>query len=183
MGSYWPISRLERCFLPYSPLAVANGFLERHVQERGIEHMKLQKLVYFTHGWWLAINSSSMRDERPQVWKHGPVFKTLYHTLKDFGHFPIPQPQLRYPSSGIETVGGDNIAPSYIDFVWQRYGHLSSFALSSMTHQPASAWHRVASEYNFQVPADLEIPDEYVREEFLKIYNEEYSRSGEATQP
>jgi len=169
--------------LAYSPLAVANEFLERYAQESGIEHMKLQKLVYFTHGWWLAINRTSLLIERPQVWKHGPVFKTLYHTLKDFGHHPILHPQLRSPASELEMVGGgNNVVPTYIDFVWERYGHYSSFALSSKTHQQGSAWSRVALEYDFQVPADTEIPDDYIIEEFTKIYNEEYSKSGEATE-
>jgi uncharacterized phage-associated protein len=159
---------------------VANGFLERHAHSRGIEHMKLQKLVYFTHGWWLALNQSSLLTERPQVWRHGPVFKTLYHTLKDFGHQPIPRPQLAYPAADLETIGDNNSVRSYVDFVWERYGHLSSFALSSMTHQTGTAWNRLASEYDFKVPADLEIPDDYIREEFRKIHDEEYSRSGEA---
>ena len=175
-----PAFLLEHCFVPFTPLAVANGFLERHAHPRGIEHMKLQKLVYFTHGWWLAINPSSLLTERPQVWRHGPVFKTLYHTLKDFGHHPIPHPQLAYPTADLEMIGDNNLVPSYVDFVWDRYGHLTGFALSSMTHQAGTAWNRLASEYDFQVPAELEIPDEYIREEFKKIYDEEYSRSGEA---
>jgi uncharacterized phage-associated protein len=168
---------LERA-LPYSSLAVANTFLTKFGQERGIEHMKLQKLVYFTHGWWLAINTHSLLTERPQVWKHGPVFKTLYHTLKTFGHQPISQPQLRYPAEPVQVVSGDNVVPSYIDFVWERYGRLSSFALSGMTHQPGGAWSKLAAEHNYRVPSDLEIPDEYVREEFLKLYNEEFAKSG-----
>lgn len=40
--------------VPYTPLAVANCFLEKFGENGGIEHMKLQKLVYFSYGWWLA---------------------------------------------------------------------------------------------------------------------------------
>jgi uncharacterized phage-associated protein len=169
------------CFLSYSPLAIANTFLTRHRGDRGIEHMKLQKLVYFTHGWWLALNNSSLINEKPQVWTHGPVFKSLYHTLKNFGHIPITEAQTRYPTEVPETVSGSNVTPTYIDFVWDKYGHLSSFALSSMTHKTGGAWSKLASEYDYKVPFDLEIPDEYVREEFLRLYNEEYAKSGEAS--
>jgi len=141
--------------------------------------MKLQKLVYFTHGWWLAINEFSLLNERPQVWTHGPVFKSLYHILKSFGLKPISETQLSYPTADLELVQGNNIVPSYLDFVWQRYGHLSSFALSGMTHQPNGAWNKVAAEHGFKVTFDTEIPDKYVREEFVRLLNEERSRSGE----
>jgi uncharacterized phage-associated protein len=143
--------------------------------------MKLQKLVYFTHGWWLAINNSTLLNERPQVWARGPVFKSLYHVLKNFGHRPITSPQSRYPTETPELVSESNIVPAYIDFVWEKYGHLSSFALSDLTHRPGGAWSRIAVEYNYKVPFDMDIPDEYVREEFLKLYNEEYAKSGEAS--
>ena len=165
----------------YSALAIANTFLLRCGGERGIEHMKIQKLVYFTYGWWMAINAVRLINERPQVWAHGPVFKSLYHTLKSFGHTPIRHPQLRSPTEDHpEMVSGNNVVPTYVDFVWERYGHLSSFALAGMTHQPDGAWSRIASEHDYKVPYDLEIPDEYVREEFLRLYNQEYAESGQA---
>jgi uncharacterized phage-associated protein len=144
--------------------------------------MKLQKLVYFTHGWWLAINNHSVLVERPQVWTHGPVFKSLYHTLKSFGHRPIDHPQPRYPTEVPEVVRDSNTLPEYVDFVWGRYGHLSSFALSAMTHKIDGAWNKLASEYDYKVPFDLEIPDEYVRDEFVALLNEEFVKSGQATQ-
>lgn len=168
--------------LSYTPLALANTFLIRtnSTAGPGIEHMKLQKLVYFTHGWWLALNGTSIVNESPQVWMHGPVFNSLYHTLKTHGHLPILQPQRRYPLDVPEMVTESNVVPTYIDFVWEKYGHLSSFALSAMTHAQGTAWRRIASEHNFKVPYDLAIPDEYVREEFLAKYKEEYAKSGEA---
>lgn len=143
--------------------------------------MKLQKLVYMTHGWWLALNTGRIVSERPQVWRHGPVFPSLYHTLKVFGHSPIPNPQSRAPTEEIDDIGSGNLLPTYLDFVWERYGHLTSYALSDMTHRPGTPWQKLAMEYNFRVPRGLEIPDEYVREEFLEIYQKEFAASGETT--
>src|SRR5271170_5786610 len=61
--------------MPYTPLQVANTFVIRHgEQSRGLDHMKLQKLDYFVHGWWLAYHQERLLTERPQVWKYGPVF-------------------------------------------------------------------------------------------------------------
>jgi uncharacterized phage-associated protein len=154
--------------IPYSPLAVANSFIAQFGAAHGIEHMKLQKLVYFAHGWWLTAHENPFLNERPQVWKHGPVFNSLYHILKPFGGAPISTPQSDGPFSRPAFIDGDDeTVTGLIRWVWARYGHLSSFALSDMTHRPGTAWSRVAAERNYSVPNGLEIPDQYVREEFV----------------
>ena len=116
--------------VPYSPLAAANSFIVQFGAARGIEHMKLQKLVYCAHGWWLTAYENSFLNERPQVWKHGPVFNSLYHVLKPFGAMPISTPQSSGPF--LEPVfvdENDENVNSLIRWVWSWYGHLTSFAL------------------------------------------------------
>jgi uncharacterized phage-associated protein len=51
----------------------------------GAEHMKLQKLVYYAYGWWLLYHSEPIMTEPPEVWRHGPVFSSMYHALKHHG--------------------------------------------------------------------------------------------------
>ena len=76
--------------MPYPPAIVANAVLYR-ARQRGlpISHLKLQKLVFFTHAWCLAIDGSPAVDERPEAWEYGPVFNSLYHRLKGCGHEAI----------------------------------------------------------------------------------------------
>jgi uncharacterized phage-associated protein len=164
--------------IPYSPLAAANFFLAEFAGSRGIEHMKLQKLVYCAHGWWLTAYDYSFLNERPQIWKHGPVFNSLYHVLKPFGGMPIYHPQSVSPFEAPPTIDrDDHNVRNLLAWVWQRYGHLSSFALSDMTHRPGTAWSRVAEERKFSVPKGLEIPDAYIREEFLNQHGLEIGSS------
>jgi uncharacterized phage-associated protein len=47
--------------------------------------MKLQKLVYYAYGWWLLYHSEPIMTEPPEVWRHGPVFSSMYHALKHHG--------------------------------------------------------------------------------------------------
>ena len=155
--------------IPYAPLASANFLIANFANGRGIEHMKLQKLVYFSHGWWLTAKDSPYLNERPQIWKHGPVFESLYHVLKNFGGSPITTIQSASPFADPSLIDADDrLIASLLRWVWDKYGHLSSFALSDMTHRSGTAWSRVAEERNFSVPRGLEIPDAYIREEFLK---------------
>lgn len=163
--------------VPYSPLAVANEFVALFaVETSGIEHMKLQKLVYCSYGWWLAahgIDGPRLTSEGPEIWKHGPVFGSLYKVLKVFGRAPIVTPQSAGPFSDPERIdAGENEERQLIRWIWSRYGHLSGFALSDLTHKPGTPWHRVAVERNFRVPFNTAIPDAYIYEEFTNLMSE-----------
>src|SRR5262245_59991994 len=78
--------------LGFSADAVSNYFLIRADNEgRPITPMKLQKLMYFAHGWHLALDTSgdSLIAEDAQAWDYGPVFPHTYYEFKDFGNRPI----------------------------------------------------------------------------------------------
>jgi uncharacterized phage-associated protein len=166
--------------VPYTPLAIANSFIDGFGRSDGIEHMKLQKLVYCSYGWWLSghgLEGSRLTDEGPQIWKHGPVFDSMYHILKVFGREPIKAPQSENPFGAPELVDADDESVnSLIRWIWGRYGHLSSFALSDMTHRPGSPWHRVATENNFRIAFNTDIPDQYILEEYQRLNDGEPSR-------
>ena len=168
--------------IPYTPLAIANEFINIAGQSGGVEHMKLQKLVYCSYGWWLAskgMGAPRLTTEGPQIWKHGPVFDSLYHALKVFGHRPIETPQAATPFSQVERVDKrDTITLNFINWIWSRYGHLSGFALSDMTHKPGTPWHRVATENNFSVRHNTLIPDLYIFEEFSGLMKGMHAAAG-----
>jgi len=44
--------------------------------------MKLQKLVYYAHGWHLALNNEPLIDEQVECWQYGPVISSLFHEFK-----------------------------------------------------------------------------------------------------
>lgn len=156
--------------VPYTSLAVANSFIDKFGRQDGIEHMKLQKLVYCSYGWWLATKGMvgvRLTTEGPEIWRHGPVFNSLYRAMKVFGRQGIKSPQSADPfSDPVKIDQHDKEVSSLIVWVWGRYGHLSSFALSDMTHKHGTPWHRVAAENNFEVAHNTKIPDGYIYEEF-----------------
>ena len=154
---------------PYTSLAIANTFVRLFGDKEGIEHMKLQKLMYFAYGWWLAekgINGVRLTHEKPRFWQHGPVCHDLYYVLKVFGRKPIFEMQSMSPFRSPDNVN-DTEVESMIRWVWNRYGHLSGLALSEMAHEPGTAWHRCVTEAKLRVMPDTLIPDEYILSEFL----------------
>ena len=59
--------------LPYKAITIAYYFLEQGERENiPISPMKLQKLIYFAHGWCLAIRREALIMESVEAWKYGP---------------------------------------------------------------------------------------------------------------
>lgn len=162
--------------VPYSSVAIANNFVEQFGASNGIEHMKLQKLVYCAYGWWLAsygMDAARLTTDAPEVWKHGPVFDDLYHAFKVFGRKPITEMKSLSPFSDPENVSADDSnVRALVRWIWGRYGHLSGFALSDITHKPGTPWYRVAQENDFTVQFSTTIPDRYIYEEFTTLMKE-----------
>jgi uncharacterized phage-associated protein len=148
---------------PYRPIVFANEFINL-AHPNGAEHMKLQKLVYYTYGWWIKYHDESIISEAPQVWQFGPVFQSLYHALKHHGRSAITTPQNDVPFGMPPLVDTDDAdARQLARFVWSRYGNFSSFELSDRTHSPGSAWRVVAEQHDWRVPQGTPIPADAIR--------------------
>lgn len=155
---------------PYRPLALANSMITAFGYVDGIDHMKLQKLVYLAHGWWLAYHDAPIIDEDPQVWRYGPVFASMYHALKGFGDHPIRLPQRDIPFEEPPNVDDDDDdALGLIEWVWARYGGYSGVRLSDMTHAPGTPWREIAEEHKYRVPSNFPIPGDLIRRYFLEV--------------
>jgi len=128
----------------YPPLAIANYFIERAVEEGApVDHLKLQKLVYIAHGWHLAVYGEPLLRERVEAWQYGPVIRSLYHELKKFGNRPIGElvPRLRGTRLEVPRVHEDDEeALRLLDRVWNVYKDYTGVQLSNLTHQEDTPW-------------------------------------------
>jgi len=114
---------------------VANYILEisREESEDGeyelISHMKLQKLIYFCQGYFLALQGRPLFSEPIEAWPHGPVCPKLYHILKGYGSSPITA--IIDPSRITLTEKERRI----IGMVYDSYGQYSASRLRKITHE------------------------------------------------
>lgn len=58
----------------------------------GIEHRKLQKLLYYVQGFHLAQTGEPLFSSTLQAWQHGPVSQAIWHAYKSYGYNPIEAP-------------------------------------------------------------------------------------------
>ena len=144
--------------MSYTPLALANTFVAHHGGVQGISHMKLQKLAFYAYGWWLAYHDEPILTEAPEVWKFGPVFESLYSALRPFGSSPIIQPVAPPFHEAPIIPHSDANTLAWVDWVWNRYGHLSALQLSDMTHETGTPWQIEAQAKEYRVPRHHSIP-------------------------
>ncbi len=146
--------------MPYKPVQIANEIIARFGATGDIDPMKLQKLLYFTNGWHLALRGEDLINERPQVWRYGPVFKSAYRTFNRYGSRPILAPEPFSPFGGApERV--ENMEPAldqFLYWIWNEYGNKSGPALSDETHKIGTPWQQIAESRGYVVPENTVIP-------------------------
>jgi uncharacterized phage-associated protein len=101
-----------------------------------ITNLKLQKLLYYSQAWRLAIIGEPLFDERIEAWVHGPVVPPVFGTFKHFRASPIDT----IPFEGsIESSDRDHSIQEHISEILDVYAGFSGGQLESLTHQE-SPW-------------------------------------------
>ena len=132
---------MEKDLEPIKSLAIANWFLEKAWRcNLKITAIRLQKLVYFTHGWHLALYNEPLTDELPQAWSWGPVFPDIYDVTKKYGSQPI------YEHVSETTIQSDDTRIHLLEKVWKIYNKYSDVQLSSLAREDGS-WHITRKKY------------------------------------
>jgi uncharacterized phage-associated protein len=152
--------------MKYTPLSLANVFLDRYGRDGNIEHMKLQKLAYYAYGWWLAYHDEPILTEGPEVWRYGPVFSSLYNVLAPNGSRAIVEPQLATPFQKNPPLAEGEDIDQLVEWVWGRYGSRSGLTLSAETHKAGTPWQIEAAKQGYRVPPHHRIPDALIRSYF-----------------
>ncbi len=152
----------------YDARAVANSFLELgNTESVPITPMAIQKLVYFAHGWMLAVYGRPLIEQRIMAWDYGPVIHDLYTEFKRFGDRAITEPAKIIQTMGMKfrvthpeiPKDQDPEATHLLGQVWDTYKHFTAIQLSNMTHVPGSPW-SIARE-NDQPFIDDDLPKKH----------------------
>jgi uncharacterized phage-associated protein len=139
--------------MPHSAKAIANAFLDIATRNQTtIDPMKLQKLVYYAHGWNLALTEQPLIDEYIEAWPYGPVIPSLYYEFKEFGAGPIGRKarDFDWNSEGMIVPAldssADPFAPQLLQRIWEIFSGYSAMQLSEMTHIAGGPWDQARAE-------------------------------------
>lgn len=123
--------------MPYADSrAVANWFIRRAEQDggRALSNMQLQKLVYFAHGWGMALHHHPLIRDEVQAWEFGPVIPPLYRALAKWGADPVVKSIADIPED-FQPYEED-----VLDQVYSAYATYPASTLSSLTHREGTPW-------------------------------------------
>jgi uncharacterized phage-associated protein len=117
---------------PYPAMTIAKWFVAwAQAQPEELSNMKLQKLLYFAQGHYLARHHAPLFAEPMQAWSHGPVVPRVYRAYKHFGSSTVEL-------DDAADFSWDDVDPAtseFLSMVWNTYGGYSAGRLRNMTHE------------------------------------------------
>ena len=145
--------------MAFDALAIAHYFLDKaRPESKLITPLALQKLVYFAHGWHLALLGQPLINQRVEAWDYGPVIHDIFGEFREFGRSPITRKAIRVDSPGFGKVNwcdlrfeepkleADEATKKLLDRVWDVYKKFSGIQLSNLTHAAGSPWEQTRRE-------------------------------------
>lgn len=127
--------------MSYPIIDIANKIIANTDINQGetISNLKLQKLLYYLQGFFIAIFDKKLFEEPIEAWQYGPVVRDAYFHFKDFGPNSIT---LQNDTEIIELTKAEN---TVFTEVMEEYGQFSAVKLMNMTHEELP-WRKTFSE-------------------------------------
>ena len=115
----------------YEAMTLAKWFVAyADADDADISNLKLQKLLYYAQGHFLACNGEPLFDDPNQAWSHGPVVPGVYHAFKKFRSGDVQLEE----SDDFTFDRIDNETTQFLLGVWDKYAKFSPWGLRNMTH-------------------------------------------------
>ena len=111
-------------------LIVAEYFIKKNQEDnKGLTNKKLQKLLYYSQAWSLALKGRRIFPDNIEAWVHGPTVPAVYHSFKEFGSGEI---DTEVEDRDISTLSIEE--RKLLDSIWEVYGKYEANYLEALTH-------------------------------------------------
>ena len=131
-----------------------------------LTHLRLQKLLYYTQGWSIALRGRALFSERIEAWAHGPVVRDLYP------HFASASKEQRAITAEDFTQDEEfdltDEEMEHVSGTWETFKQYSASSLRKMTHEEPP-WSDARRGYGPADRCDVEITQEAMRRYFDSI--------------
>ncbi len=132
----------------YPALVIADFFLSLAEKRRTyVTGIRLQKLIFFSHGWRLAMGEHALINEEVRAWNFGPVIKSVYDAFKKYGVNTIGTFSDQHPDISISERDRQ-----FLIQMFEVYAEFTDRQLAAMMHIDGSPWRQIYDKYNQSVP-------------------------------
>lgn len=129
---------------------VAN-YVIKYLKKRGksVNHLKLQKLLYYIEAWHLVFFDSPIFSEDIKAWQHGPVLESVWHHFKRYSILYNELEACEECESDLSDEQKD-----LINDVLDEYGDKTGYYLENLTHEE-KPWQKAWASANKTLDKEL----------------------------
>jgi uncharacterized phage-associated protein len=140
-------------------ILAAEYFVKKNQEDiKGLDALKLQKLLYYTKAWGLVFNKGEeIFPDDFQAWVHGPANPKVYQAFKGFD-FSVTHPEIQQVNFDLFTKEEKEV----LDKIWNIYGKYDGKYLELLTHEE-EPWQKARRDLNPAHPSQNVISDDSMR--------------------
>ena len=168
----------KRAGEPSTPAAgAANELLNLAGAEGlGVDQMKLQKLLFYAHGYNLAFRGPPLFEQDFEAWPWGPVVREVYFQTREYGRAPVNKRLHEIKRTGASFLDYNFVTPNGIDdsdtkefvkSIWDSFKGYSGIQLSNATHAPGEPWTIIRDRFG-SLDQKPTIPNDLISDVFKK---------------
>ena len=159
--------------------AIANYFLD--LGERDgvpLDLLKLQHLIYFAHGWHLALRDEPLVYQTIVAQPDGPAVRDVENEFEDYldgnisGRATIPADGQRTFEAVPLRADLSAASAALVNRTWEQFKGYTSGELLDMSTLSDDPWDCVAGDKPDEEIDDLPIPNSLIRERFIVLRNQ-----------
>ena len=158
---------IAKWFLVKDNVEAKENEFEEEPYER-ITNLKLQKLLYYAQGLYLAIYNEPLFSEPIEAWPHGPVVREVYNIYSFFKGNPIEINITEQDENVITKIEEDNKANSIVNLTYSNFAIYTAWQLRNMTHEDNSPWDLTQKNKGIFSIIDNEEIKEYFKREVVE---------------
>jgi len=138
-----------------------------------LTNLRINKLLYFIHGWSLTSRAHGLVRNHFVAWQHGPVVTSVFDAFKIYGDQKIEKPAtyLDYSSGELRIIGYDDISAEDTDLIiriFLAYDICKTGQLVDMTHEENGPWNVIFAGWSNKRRLNARIPNDLIRDYFFK---------------
>jgi uncharacterized phage-associated protein len=155
---------------------IANEFIKlAATQERALDQLQLQGLVYIAHGWCLGFHGEPLTGDRPEAWEFGPIYRRLAEALAPYGCDHVTREISRgeaFPNDPVRDIDQparadlDEVEQELISDTFLRYSRFEASQLSALTRKGDTPWRQVFANGSGEFS---DIPHQMVKAQFDEL--------------
>lgn len=152
-----------------TPIAISNYFIKKANSEGWeLTPMKLLKMVYLAHGWYLGLNDGEpLIPEFAQAWKYGPVIQSVYDKFKKYKDQQITSLGLDLETNTF-PISNKPETTAFLDRISDVYKGFTGGQLSGISHQKNSPWDIIWNERGGNMGRGVVIPNQLLTDYYKK---------------